>query len=409
MLSPSSRASGARLAPGMSKAKRHIPTFLHRPIYAGIRSIISFMGSAPAREALLCAKATGRLFGLAPFNRKRLQRAIDNLAVARPKWDESSRREYALRAYEHLFMLAVEMTCAERVLSRDGWPGRVDVETMGPTLRRLLEHGPVISITGHCGNWELLGYMVAQLGFPVTALYRPLDLKPLDGWIRRTREAHGLHLLDKFGAGENLPDLLRGGRIAAFVADQNAGDRGIFVPFFGRLASTYKSIGLLALHTNKAIVCTMARRMGNPCDTWDEEGRLIPAGVDPHAGPPGSAPLALRYRMEVVDVITQADWSGQPDPLFYISARYRRAIEKMVALAPEQFLWMHRYWKSRPRHEREGREFPSALRHKLEQLPWMTQGELERILEHSRRDTTAFAGSRPAISIPARVPQPQPA
>src|ERR1043165_5807841 len=116
--------------PAMGRAKRPIPTFLHRPIYAAIRSAISFMGSAPSREALHCAKVAGRLFGLAPFNQSRMQRAINNLAIARPKWHEACRREYALRAYEHLFMLAVEMTCAQRVLSRDGWPGRVDVDTM---------------------------------------------------------------------------------------------------------------------------------------------------------------------------------------------------------------------------------------------------------------------------------------
>jgi hypothetical protein len=90
--------------------------------------------------------------------------------------------------------------------------------------------------------------------------------------------------------------------------------------------------------------------------------------------------------------------------LFYISARYRRGIERMVALAPEQFLWMHRYWKSRPRHEREGRPFPAALRHKLEQLPWMTQGELDQILEHSRRDTVAPSRPKPSGLVAAAHP-----
>ncbi len=75
-------------------------------------------------------------------------------------------------------------------------------------------------------------------------------------------ETHGLRLIDKFGAGGDLPAVISQGGMPAFVADQNAGDRGIFVPFFGRLASSYKSIGLMALTTNSSLVCGMARRLG---------------------------------------------------------------------------------------------------------------------------------------------------
>jgi KDO2-lipid IV(A) lauroyltransferase len=84
----------------------------------------------------------------------------------------------------------------------------------------------------------------------------------------------------------------------------------------------------------------------------------------------------------------------QPDPLFYITARYRRAIEAMVRRAPDQYLWMHRYWKSRPRHERLGREIPASLVTKIEQLPWMTQEDVRRVVEWSRRDAAALAAEQ---------------
>ena len=90
--------------------------------------------------------------------------------------------------------------------------------------------------------------------------------------------------------------------------------------------------------------------------------------------------------MEVTDVIRPADWADAPDPLFYLTARYRRAIEKMVCAAPEQYLWMHRIWKSRPRHERLGRPVPDALREKLRCLPWMDEEAVERICEQSEHD-----------------------
>ena len=99
----------------------------------------------------------------------------------------------------------------------------------------------------------------------------------------------------------------------------------------------------------------------------------------------------MSYHIDVIDIILPEEWDAQPDPLFYITARYRRAIEKMVKMAPDQYLWMHRYWKSRPRHERLQREFPGALKDKLLALPWMTPQELETIMEHSAKDAVAEA------------------
>ncbi len=378
----------------MAKKKRPIPSVLHGPIYGVIRAAITVLGAAPPAEALRWARSAARLFARAPFNRKRLSRAIENLAVARPLWSPEQREEYAVRAYEHIFMLAVEMASAERLITSDGWPPRVDVNHLGPELAALLKTAsaaePCVFVTGHCGNFELLGYGVAQLGFPIHALYRPFDLKPLDRWIRRTREAHGLMLLDKFGAGDDLPRIMASGGMPGFVADQNAGDKGLFVPFFGRLASSYKSVGLLALHQRARVVCGVARRVSVPYECWDEQGRSIPPALDQRIAAAEAKPQSLRYRLDVVDVIEPEDWEKLPDPLFYITARYRRAIEQMVARAPEQFFWMHRYWKSRPRHEHQGKPFPAALRAKLEALPWMTPGELERIMEHSRRDAATL-------------------
>jgi KDO2-lipid IV(A) lauroyltransferase len=249
------------------------------------------------------------------------------------------------------------------------------------------------------------------------ALYRPLDLKPLDEWVQQTRRRRGLVLLDKFGAAEELPRVLGMGSVSAnhtgatvragtlgFIADQNAGDRGLFVPFFGRLASTYKTIGLLALLHSAPIVCGQARRL-----VWSRDSK---PGASAHCGSGSNEALddtlgfrewngePYRYRIDVVDVIQPEEWATQPDPLFYVTARYRRALEEMVRRSPEQNLWMHRYWKSRPRHERLNRPFPAALRRKLEQLPWMTQPELDRILEWSRRDTQALhEQSSEAISV----------
>jgi Kdo2-lipid IVA lauroyltransferase/acyltransferase len=345
------------------------PVWLQWPIAGAIRAGVAAVGSAPAPLTLRAARSLGRVAATAPMNRTRLGRAEANLAVAFPGWDEDRIRETAIASYEHLFLLGAEIAYGPRALTPDAWLRHVQLGEVASGVREVLSGRPAILVTGHCGNWEVLGCTVSMLGFPLHALYRPLDLKPLDDWVRRTRQRYGLALVDKFGAVHQLPKIVRQGAPVAFVADQNGGDRGVFVPFFNRLTSSYKSIGLLAMQFNASIICGVARR----------------------TAPPGVSPDRLHYHFEVVDVYGPQDWETQPDPLFYLTARYRRAIEMMVREAPEQYLWMHRIWRSRPRHERLGRPFPEALAEKIRSLPWTTEADLELIQDRSAQDAATLA------------------
>jgi len=332
--------------------------------YAALRSALVPAHLFPLPSVLRAAKVLGRTFGGARFNTKRVNQAVDRLQVAFPEMDPSQRRDLVMQAYEHLVMLAVELAVTPRLLSEDAWTDYVELGNLQSVMRPLLNDRPTLLLTGHCGNWEIVGYTMALLGFNMHAIYRPLDLRPADDWVRQTRSRRGLDLLDKFGAMRAMPTLMGNGEAVAFVADQNAGDRGLQVPYFGRLASSYKSIGLTALQYNANILIGQARRL--PTE-------------------PGSN-QSMRYRIEVVDQFASEDWNDQPDPLFYITARYRRSLEQMIRNSPEQYLWMHRIWKSRPRHERLNKPFPDNLKAKLQSLPWMTDDELAKIIDRSDRD-----------------------
>lgn len=377
----------------MAKKKRRIPPWLHRPVYYAIRGMLATMLTGDMAANLRTARSVARLYST--FEPGRVRRAIDTLAVAFPDMPLEQRRAFALNAYEHLFMLAVEMAHTPRLLTPDTWPNHIQLAGLTPAARLLLTGRPCVMITGHCGNWELLGYTMALLGFPMHALYRPLDLKPMDSWVRQTRQKRGLSLLDKYGATDVMPDLMRRGELVAFIADQNAGDRGLFVPFFNRLASTYKSIGLVAMQFDAPIICGQARRLVRGRDGSTSTAPVV-GGFETY-----DPTNPLQYRVEVVDIIRPEDWQGRPDPLFYISARYRRAIETMVRSAPEQNLWLHRYWKSRPKFEHSGKPFPANLREKIRALPWTTADDLARIEDWSARDAAAIAGKAPK---PPNVP-----
>ena len=366
---PNTTPIPAPIAPGNDKRDplSRLQALLTQPaMYTGIRAGLVAVNACPLSSTLRAARRIGRTFGNLPFNRNRVERAIEQLAVAMPTLDLAQRTELVHRSYEHLAMLAVELAVLPRYMTEDAWSEFIELGELEHAIRPLLEDRPTLLLTAHCGNWEVLGYTMALLGFRMHAIYRPLDLRPADRWLRQTRSRRGLELVDKFGAINQLPRLLSQGESVAFVADQNAGTRGLHVPFFGRLASSYKSIGLMAIQHRARIIVGCAQRR---CTSRGE-------------------PDSMQYRIEIDDRIDPEDWENQPDPLFYITARYRRAIEQSVRRAPEQYLWMHRIWKSRPRHERLDKPFPDALRAKLEALPWMTEPELDAIVHRSDLDRT---------------------
>lgn len=357
---------------------QHQPAWTHQPLYWAIRAGLSLPLTAGSNASIATARSLGLSLADARFNRKHWGRALAHLRVAFPEWDEDQRDRVARESFAHMAMLAVEMVWTPRLLTTDGWTRHVAFAGVGEGLRAMIGDRPCILITGHCGNWEVLGSALAMLGFPMHALYRPLDLRPLDRWVRQTRARAGLRLLDKFGAAGVLPSIMARGEPVGFVADQNGGDRGLFVPFFGRLASSYKSIALLALKHDAVVVCGQARRLG-----WRETGGILSprdrARVLARAD-------GFRFRAEIDDVFGPEDYRAQPDPVYYITARYRRSIETMIRQQPGDYFWMHRSWRSRPVHERRDRPFPSRLRDRLEALPWMTPTELDALIAQSDAD-----------------------
>ncbi|MCL4221263.1 MAG: lysophospholipid acyltransferase family protein [Phycisphaerales bacterium] len=357
------------------RKKRRAPVWTHPALYTLIRAATTMPQVAGMEPSMRAAAALGRAFGAARFNRNRVDRATERVRFALPHFDRAGARELVLASYEHLCRVAIEIGFIPRLLNDDGWIQHVGFGSFAGSLDAVFQGRPLLMLTGHVGNWEVLGYTMAVLGFPMHVVYRPLDMKPLDQWVRRTRAKRGLTLLDKFGVADELPRLIDSGIPIGFVADQNAGDKGLFVPFFGRLTSTYKTIGLLAIRHRTNVVCSMARRMrpGEETLGWT-------VGVH-----------GLCYQIDIVDVIRPEDWESRPDPLFYLTARYRHALQKMVEAAPEQYLWMHRIWKSRPRHEKADQPVPPALREKLRSLDWLTEADVEAICEQSERDRRYLA------------------
>lgn len=296
--------------------------FVDRLQYLGLRLVVMMLHTWPLDLNLAGARLLGDI--MFTFDRRHRMRALANLRRSFPEMPEPKRREMARESMRQMFLLGVEVMFTTRLVQIPTFARYIDVDNVSPVLGLLMRrHKGAIMLTGHYGNWEILGYAFATLGFDTTSVARPLDNPYLNEWILGVREKRGQRIIGKKGATEEVLAALNGHCAVGFIADQNAGPKGMFVDFFGRKASTYKSIGLLAMEFEVPIIVGYARRVGR----------------------------GFKFRLGMSDIIHPQDWKEQSDPLRYITQRYTTAVEKFVREDPGQYLWVHRRWKTRPKGE----------------------------------------------------------
>jgi Kdo2-lipid IVA lauroyltransferase/acyltransferase len=291
-------------------------------VYVALRLVAMILHCFPVEANLRSARLLGDV--MFRFDKKHRDRAMGNLRRSFPEMPDDVRSRMARRSMQQLFVFFVEMLFTTRLVKMNTWRKYVELRDFQESLALLLDKNRgLIMLTGHYGNWEILGYVLATLGFPTTSVARRLDNPYVHDYVLGVRQRRGQKIVDKSGAtGEVTSVLARHGTVG-FIADQNAGSKGIFVDFFGRKASTYKSIGLLAMEYKVPVVVGYARRSGD----------------------------SFHFRVAAQDIIYPEDWRDQDDPLKYITQRYTRAIEDFVREDPGQYLWVHRRWKSRPKGE----------------------------------------------------------
>jgi KDO2-lipid IV(A) lauroyltransferase len=307
--------------------------WVHLVQYAALRIVSALFLMFPIDVNL----KTGRLIGWVWFNMPRWApllrslskhrgRAMDHIRLAYgDALDDAEVRRLALGSMQHFACLAIEVIQTPRIVTPWTWRRYVELDHLGEAARELLKRRGCIMLTAHYGSFEILGYALAMAGFPITALMRPFDNEYITDYLVEKRRRSGLELLFKKGATARAPDVLEDGGALCFIADQDAGRKGVFVDFFGQKASTYKSIGLLAIDQNVPIIVGCARRMGK----------------------------RFRYRISVNRIIQPEEWRDRDDELTWITQEFSTAMERFIREAPEQYLWMHRRWKSQPRAQRK--------------------------------------------------------
>jgi KDO2-lipid IV(A) lauroyltransferase len=302
----------------MSESKKRSP-LVDYLVYLAVRLVVLILQMLSISASLRLANALAWL--AYRFNRRHRLVAMENLAQAFPELDEAQRDELVRDVYRHFLTVMVTMVHLPRCYHIRSWRRYFDMGNGAPLVAALLSGRPVLLVTGHFGNWEMGGYTLGTFGFSTWAIARPLDNPYLDRFLGQFRQRTGQSLLAKHGDFEKMQGILEQGGVIATLGDQDAGQRGLFVDFFGRPASTHKAIALMALEYNVLMVVL---------------------GI-PRVAPP------LKHQLVVTDVIDPAEYAGRPDAVRAITVRFTQALEALIRQYPEQYFWLHRRWKHQPK------------------------------------------------------------
>ena len=290
-------------------------------LYLLARALAAVVMIAPAWLLYAVARGLGDFMYL--VDRRHRNLAIDQISRSFPDWPDEQVRAVARESLRSIVKLGVETVITPRRITLTSWHRQIRLDGIAPILKMQLERpGGMILVTGHYGNWEVGGFTLARLGMPVVAIARPLDNPYLDRWLRGIREHAGLKIVDKGGASGPAQEVLAGGGWVCFVADQDAGRRGVFVDFFGRPASTFRTISLLALSYNVPIVVGAARRLADD----------------------------FTFEVTASRTIQPSDWAGKDDEVQWITQEFTRELEGVIRQNPGQYFgWAHRRWKHAPK------------------------------------------------------------
>lgn len=310
------------------RQRNHLADYL---VYVAIRLLIALVQIVRIETAYRWADSLARLLFRVDARHRKV--ALENLEHAYGDSLTSRQREaMVLETYRHFCRVLMEIIHIPRMLSYENYPRFIKLKNHEAVIDHLLRGRPTMLLAGHHGNWEMAGYFVGALGFPVFSIARALDNPHADAYLRRFRERTGQKTIPKKGGYDQMLEVLTRGQTLGIVADQDAGQNGQFVEFFGRPASTHKAIALLAIEYSAAMFIAYARRIG-----------------------PG-----FRYEVGISGAIRPEDWAGQRHEVQYITQRFTNLLETAVRESPEQYFWLHRRWKHQPRQRTRKADTPRA-------------------------------------------------
>jgi heptosyltransferase-2 len=229
---------------------------------------------------------------------------------------EKSPRELRRLVRRHFQRLGANLLCSVKLTSMplEKMAARIEAKNLDFVHRELRTDRPVVLILSHLANWELFAHILPKyIGYVRNStIYQRLGNRFIDEHVRRARGRAGVEMFDRKDGFHQAIKLLREGGAIGILSDQHAGDHGVWVPFFGRLASTSSLPALLAKRTRAALV-----------------------GVAIYTD------RRARWRIVVSPAL-----EDNQESVGSLSAKTNQVIEQQIRRAPEDWFWVHNRWKT---------------------------------------------------------------
>jgi Kdo2-lipid IVA lauroyltransferase/acyltransferase len=290
--------------------------------YVAARAAFAVLGVLPRRFAIrVCMwimwAASHLIGGLRRTGRR-------NLEIAFPEKTPSEREAILAGTFDNLGRVLGELSHMKRY-DREDFRRLIDFEFDEETLAlyesfKTSKRGVLIT-TGHMGNWEMLVLGFAALYEPISFLARPLDNRKIDDMLTERRTRFGNTAINKTGSMMKAIKILSDGGLLGILSDVNSQHKsGVFVPFFGVPACTAVGAALMAIRSNSLIYPTFC--------VWNKETQ--------------------RYKFihgRLIEPTITGDLSAD---ILKSTADYTAEIESIIRQYPDQWMWIHKRWKTRP-------------------------------------------------------------
>ena len=287
-----------------------------------MRSFLGAVGALPLETSMKFGKSLGKFIG-SRFP-KLTKTARRNLEIAFPEMPEAERTQIIRGTFESLGRHLGFVSHFRKFRHEDV---RNLVEVVGREhLDRAVETGRgVLFFTGHFGSWEVFNLLPPAFGFGMNILVRRMDNPLVENFVDDFRTRFGSVTLDKTKSARTMFRVLENGELLGILADLNVQEReGTFVDFFGVPASTTTSIAKLALKTNAAVLPAFA--------VWNETKRKYVVYLEP----------PVEYKKD----------DTSEENVRELTQKITNVIERYVRKFPEQWLWIHKRWNTRPKGEK---------------------------------------------------------
>jgi KDO2-lipid IV(A) lauroyltransferase len=283
--------------------------------------MVRMLGALPRGMARSAGAAIGEVayYGLARLRRV----GVRNLQLAFPEMNGPRREEILKQVYRNLGYLLAEFCLMPRY-SRQQASRLIRYEGLENYLRARDRGKGVLILTGHLGAWELSSFYHSLMGYPMGMVIRRLDNPLVDRFVNQIRCQHGNRVIHKDDFARGLIASMRSGETVGILMDTNmTPPQGTFVPFFGVEACTASGMARVAQKTGAAVVPGFL--------LWEKNEQ--------------------RYVLHFGEELAVTSSGDAEADAIRNTAAFTAVIEAYIRKYPEQWLWMHRRWKTRPAGE----------------------------------------------------------